>query len=198
MYADRGWGIFGGGSDAVSASQPLTITHNGNAIGFIGCNPVGPVTAWATAEGPGAARCTIQSLAEAIAQLADEVDVVIVGLQYHELYTYTATARQTADFLALADAGAAIVSGSQGHHAQGFGFSTAGRLVHFGVGNLFFDQMDRLGTRQTFVDRHVVYAGRHIATDLWTGLIENWARPRPMTVAERALFLQAIFGASGW
>ena len=198
MYAERGWGVFGGGADAQAASQPLIITHNGNTLGLIGCNPVGPAYAWATAESPGAARCTIQSLAEAIRELAAEVDVVIVGLQYHEFYTYTATAQQRADFLALASAGAAIVSGSQGHHAQGFAFSPEGHLVHFGVGNLFFDQMDQPGTRQAFIDRHVIYAGRHMATDLWTGLIENWARPRPMTAAERASFLQTVFGASGW
>jgi hypothetical protein len=198
MYADRGWGTFGGGADALSASQPLTVTHNGNAIAFVGCNPVGPAFAWATDDSPGAARCTIQSLAETVAQLAGQVDVVIVGLQYQELYSYTATAQQAADFMALASAGAAIVSGSQGHHAQGFAFSPEGHLVHYGVGNLFFDQMDRLGTRQMFVDRHVIYAGRYIATDLWTGLIENWARPRPMNASERAAFLQSIFGASGW
>jgi hypothetical protein len=198
MYADRGWGTFGGGADAVAASQPLTVTHHGNTIAFVGCNPVGPAGAWATAEGPGAAQCTITSLAETVAELAKQVDVVIVGLQYQELYSYAPTAQQAADFITLATAGAAIVSGSQGHHVQGFAFSPAGHLVHYGVGNLFFDQMDSLGTRQTFVDRHVIYAGRHIATDLWTGLIENWARPRPMTAAERALFMQGIFAASGW
>jgi poly-gamma-glutamate capsule biosynthesis protein CapA/YwtB (metallophosphatase superfamily) len=159
---------------------------------------VGPAFAWATDDGPGAAQCTIESLAEAVAELAGRVDVVIVGLQYQELYSYTATAQQAADFMKLATAGAAIVSGSQGHHAQGFAFSPEGHLVHYGVGNLFFDQMDRLGTRQMFVDRHVIYAGRYLATDLWTGLIENWARPRPMTAGERAAFLQSIFGASGW
>jgi hypothetical protein len=198
LYADRGWGTFGGGADALSASQPLTMTHNGNTIAFVGCNPVGPAYAWATEESPGAAQCTIESLAEMVAQLAEQVDVVIVGLQYQELYSYTATAQQAADFMRLATAGAAIVNGSQGHHAQGFGFSPEGHLAHYGVGNLFFDQMDRLGTRQMFVDRHVIYAGRYIATDLWTGLIENWARPRPMTEAERAAFLQSIFAASSW
>jgi hypothetical protein len=198
MYADRGWGTFGGGANALAASQPLTVTHNGNTIAFVGCNPVGPASAWATDDSPGAAQCTIDSLAETVAQLAGQVDVVIVGLQYQELYAYTATAQQAADFMKVAAAGAAIVSGSQGHHAQGFAFSPEGHLIHYGVGNLFFDQMDKLGTRQTFVDRHVIYAGRYIATDLWTGLIENWARPRPMTAGERAAFLQSIFGASGW
>jgi poly-gamma-glutamate synthesis protein (capsule biosynthesis protein) len=141
----------------------------------------------------------MQSLAASVTELAAQVDVVAVGIQYREHYTYAATSQQRVDFLALAAAGADIVSGSQGHHAQGFAFSAEGSgIVHFGLGNLFFDQMDRLGTRQTFIDRHVIYAGRLIATDLWTGLIENWARPRAMTPAERADLLRSVFAASDW
>ena len=197
MYAQRGWETFGGGANAEEAAAPLILTDHGNTIGFIGCNPVGPAYAWATEDTPGAASCTIQSLAEAIQILASQVDVVIVGIQYWEFYHYTATPQQEADFLALAEAGATIVSGSQGHHAQGFDLP-AGSLIHYGLGNLFFDQMEPLGTRQTFIDQHVIYNGRHISTELWTGLIENWSQPRPTTAAERAEALQSVFSASGW
>jgi len=197
LYQERDWGVFGGGADALEASQPLTLTHNGNTFGFLGCNPIGPKSAWATADSPGAAYCTIQSLAGAVADLASRVDVLVVGIQYLEHDAYAPTAQQRADFLALAAAGADIVNGSQGHHAQGFALPD-GRFIHFGLGNLFFDQMEQLGTRQTFVDQHIIYGGRHIATDLWTGLIENWARPRPMTDAERAGVLREVFAASGW
>jgi poly-gamma-glutamate synthesis protein (capsule biosynthesis protein) len=199
MYQQRGWGTFGGGANALQASQPLTVTHNGNTIGLMGCNPVGPRFAWATVDSPGAAYCTMQSLAASVTELAAQVDVVAVGIQYREHYTYAATSQQRTDFLALSAAGADIVSGSQGHHAQGFAFPAGGgSIVHFGLGNLFFDQMDKLGTRQTFIDRHVIYAGRLIATDLWTGLIENWARPRAMTPIERADLLRSVFAASDW
>ena len=197
MYQERGWGVFGGGANALEASRPLTMTNNGNTIGFVGCNPAGPQFAWATAENPGSAYCTIESLAATVTELAPKVDVVVIGLQYREFYNYAPTAQQRADMVALAEAGADIVSGSQGHHAQGFAFP-AGRFVHFGVGNLFFDQMDLLGTRQTFIDRHIIYAGQYISTELWTGLIENWARPRVMTAAERQSLLQSAFAASGW
>jgi poly-gamma-glutamate synthesis protein (capsule biosynthesis protein) len=197
FYRERGWNTFGGGANALEASLPFTVTHNGNRIGFVGCNPVGPQNAWATNDLPGAAYCTIESLTEAVAALAQQVDVVVVGLQYWEYYSYTATPLQVRDFAKVADAGAHIVSGSQGHHAQGFAFP-AGRFVHYGLGNLFFDQMDQLGTRQTFVDRHVIYAGRHISTELWTGLMENYARPRLMDESERVDLLQTVFSASGW
>jgi poly-gamma-glutamate synthesis protein (capsule biosynthesis protein) len=44
----------------------------------------------------------------------------------------------------------------------------------------------------------VFYDGRHISTELLTGLIEDYARPRPMTTDERADFLARLFAASGW
>jgi poly-gamma-glutamate synthesis protein (capsule biosynthesis protein) len=55
-----------------------------------------------------------------------------------------------------------------------------------------------LQTRQEFIDRHIFYDGRHISTVLLTALLENWSKPRPMTAAERAAFLDVMFRASGW
>ena len=52
--------------------------------------------------------------------------------------------------------------------------------------------------RQEFFDRHVFYDGRHISTQLYSALLESWAKPRPMTDEERAAFLEEIFAASNW
>ena len=73
-----------------------------------------------------------------------------------------------------------------------------GAFIHYGLGNLFFDQMDMLATRQAFVDTYVIYDGRLLSVELWTGLIENWARPRLLTAEERADLLNTVFAASGW
>ena len=97
----------------------------------------------------------------------------------------------------MAEAGATAVSGSQGHHAQGFDFHR-GTFIHYGLGNLFFDQMDMLGTRQTFIDTYVIYENRLLSVKLWTGLIEDYCCPRPMTAEEREGLLQVVFEASGW
>jgi poly-gamma-glutamate synthesis protein (capsule biosynthesis protein) len=105
--------------------------------------------------------------------------------------------QQRADFRALAEAGAAIVSGSQAHQPQGFDFHT-GAFIHYGLGNLFFDQMWSLETRQEFIDRHVFYDGRHISTELLTAILEDYSRPRPMTPDERKVLLDAAFAASQW
>ncbi len=196
LYEEAGMAVFGGGVDAEAARQPAIFEHNGNRIAFVGCNPVGPAYAWAGANKPGSRPCDA-SFAAQIDELAAEGYLVIATLQYNEFYHYAATAQQQVDFAELVQAGATAVSGSQGHHAQGFAFID-GAFVHYGLGNLFFDQMDQLGTRQTFVDTYVFYDGRLLSVDLWTGLIENYCCPREMTVEERRAMLTAVFQASDW
>jgi len=120
-----------------------------------------------------------------------------VTQQYQEIYHYAPTAQQQADFRTFAEAGAGAVSGSQGHHAQGFDFHE-GTFIHYGLGNLFFDQMDMMGTRQTLVDTYTIYDNRLLSVQMWTGLIENYARPRQMSAEERSELLQTLFAASGW
>lgn len=196
MYEAAGMRTFGGGRDLAEAAQPAFVTHNGNQIAFVGCNSFGPTFAWATTTAPGAMPCD-GSLPAHIASLRQAGYLVIATLQFTEHYQYAPTADQEAFFREVAEAGAAAVSGSQGHHAQGFAFHN-GAFIHYGLGNLFFDQMDMLGTRQTFVDTYIVYDGRLLSVELWTGLIEHYARPRLMTPAERAQLLTAVFQASGW
>lgn len=196
LYAERGWHTFGGGRNAEEAARPLLLEHNGNRIAFVGCNFLGPVYAWATADEPGSRRCD-GTVAEDIGRLSAENYRVIATLQYDEYYFYEPTAQQRQDFAALAAAGAVGVSGSQGHHAQAVAFAN-GAFIHYGLGNLFFDQMQMLGTRQAFVDTYVFYDNRLLSVTLDTFLIEDFARPRAMTADERAAVLRAIFAAGGW
>jgi len=197
MYDERGIPYFGGGWNLAQAQTPLTLTHGVHTFGFVGCNPAGPPSNWATGDRPGAAPCDYDFLYSQIHQLREQGTIPIVTLQYWEFYQYEPTPQQRADFRALAEAGAVIVSGSQAHQPQGFDFH-AGAFIHYGLGNLFFDQMWSLETRQEFVDRHVFYDGRHVSTEVLTAMLENYARPRPMTPEERDELLEAAFAASGW
>ena len=196
MYEAAGMATFGGGRNAVEAAQPALFEHHGNKIAFVGCNSFGPAYAWAGAASAGARPCA-GSMAEQIRQLTADGYQVIATLQGTEYYQYPATPDQQVQFRALAEAGATAVSGSQGHHLQAFDLYS-GAFIHYGPGNLFFDQMDQLGTRQTFVDTYVFYNGRLLSVDLWTGLIENYAKPRLMTSQEREQALTTVFQASGW
>jgi poly-gamma-glutamate synthesis protein (capsule biosynthesis protein) len=201
IYDANGMVYYGGGRDLEDASTPRIVTApDGTRIAFVGCNVPGPWTAFATSETPGAAPCgDWTAITEAIRALraSGEADLIVATVQYWELPGYSPSAEQVTDFQRLADAGADIVSGSQAHQPQGFAFSGSS-FIHYGVGNLFFDQMDYIENRQMFADKHILYGGRHISTVLFTGLNEAWAQPNPMTPEDRAAFLQTIFEASGW
>ncbi len=196
LFRQRGWRWFGGGANLTEATTPVTVTLGPNRLAFIGCNSVGPSYAYATEDSPGAAPCGDWAwIREKVAALRAEGYLPIVTVQYYETYEYFPTAQQVRDFRALAEAGAVVVQGSQAHQPQGFDFQ-AGAFIHYGLGNLFFDQMQSLGTRQEFIDRLVFYDGRLLGVDLRTALLEDGARPRPMTPEERRALLEAVFAAS--
>lgn len=199
MYRQRGWQTFGGGENLEVASQPALVEHHGNRIAFVGCNPAGPGGDWAGAGNAGTQPCNWEVFRQEIHELTNQGYMVIATLQYFETYVSTPSSQQIADFRSLSEVGAVIVSGSQAHFPQGFDF-VDGRFIHYGLGNLFFDQMDYpvVGTRREFLDRHVFYDGKHISTELLTAMLENYARPRPMNDEERRNFLNEMFLASGW
>ncbi len=191
----HGMKTFGGGENLEQALQPVLVEHHGNRLAFLGCNSVGPTKAWATAVTPGAAPCETERMVAEIERLREEGYLVIFTFQWAE-GTVVVPVQETA-FRQMIDAGAAIVSGSQAHQPLGFDFYEGG-FIHYGPGNLFFDQMQTLEMRQEFIDRHVIYDGVHISTELLTALLEDYAQPRPMTPDERASFLERIFKKSGW
>ncbi len=197
MYKEEQWPYYGGGANLEDSRKPALITHNGNRFAFIGCNPIGPPFAWATETQPGAAPCgDYQWIKDEIASLSEKGYIVIATFQYIEYYEPVPTEQHVKDFRAIADAGATIVSGSQAHIPQAMEFYN-GDFIHYGLGNLFFDQMDG-PSRREFLDRHVFYEGRYISTELVTAMLEDFARPRLMRTDERAVFLEKMFGVSGW
>jgi poly-gamma-glutamate synthesis protein (capsule biosynthesis protein) len=202
LYEREGIVYYGGGRDLTDALTPRIIAApDGTQIAFVGCNIAGPWYAFAGEENAGSAPCDDWSaITTSIRDLkaSGQADVVIATVQYWERQRYPPTDEQIADFDLLAEAGADIVSGSQAHQPHGFGF-TGGTFIHYGVGNLFFDQMQTLGYRQMFIDKHIIYAGRHISTVLFTGLMEDYSQPNPMTPSDRAVFLNMMFTeASNW
>ena len=206
LYQAHSMATFGGGLNAELARQPALFEHNGNRLAFIGCHIGGevktemPEHAIATDELPGAAQCDFEWLQGEIESLTSQGYLVIFTFQHQEIYSYTASERLVADFNLPAQMGATIVSGSQAHQPHGFAFDS-GAFIHYGLGNLFFDQYHYCtdyACDRAFIDRHVFYDGRHIATDLIPIKFMDMARPRLMTHEEAADFLEIIFTASGW
>ncbi|MGD0173045.1 MAG: CapA family protein [Anaerolineales bacterium] len=198
LYTQRGWSFYGGGKNLEEARKPVLLERNGNRLAFIGCNEPGINGEWATDSSPGAAPCDFDYLKTELAELTADGYLPVMTFQYYEYSRYPPTTEQARDFLAMADAGALIVSGSQAHFPQTFAF--AGRsFIHYGLGNLFFDQYDlEEGSRDAFIDRHVFYDGRYLGVDLIMTTFVDFARPRLMTAKERSDFLTTVFSKSDW
>ncbi|HMN60420.1 MAG TPA: CapA family protein, partial [Anaerolinea sp.] len=193
MYAQRGWLTYGGGADLEQADRPLLVENHGNRLAFLGCNMAGPDIAWAAADSPGAAPCAFPRLEAQVKDLRQAGYLPVVTLQAFETEDYSpAPMQQPTAFLRLAEAGAVVVSGSQAHVPQGFKFGGDG-LIHFGLGNLFFDQTDSALTRRAFIDRHVFYQGCYLGVELVPIVLKEYGRPEPMRAADRDEFMDTIF-----
>lgn len=194
LLDEKGIARYGAGRDLSSAAVPLFLEHNGNRFVFLGCNCAGPAHVFATETLPGVLPCDFDRMVEQIRDFSDEGYQVIVTLQYYEIYSHTPSDIQERDFQRLSDAGAVIVSGSQAHLPQTM-VPMPDRFIHYGLGNLFFDQMDvpYPGTRQEFLDRYVFYDGKLLNVQLVTALLTDYSRPRLMTPDERELFLTEMF-----
>lgn len=199
MYAEWGIPYYGGGKDLAEAFKPLFIEHHGNRLAFLGANSYGPQMAWATDSLPGAAPFDLNILSATIRSIKEKklADVVLVELQYQESYDPQPLADQRIDFKALVRAGADIVTGVQSHVPQGIEFAD-GKLVLYGLGNLYFDQMWTQATREGMVVKHTFYKGRHISTQILTTLLYDYGQPRWTSQEERASILNRVFGASYW
>jgi poly-gamma-glutamate capsule biosynthesis protein CapA/YwtB (metallophosphatase superfamily) len=141
---------------------------------------------------------------DTIHQLKQDGYQVVANVQYHENYSYYAGEFLTAALRPLADAGAVIVQGSQAHTPKEMEFRQDA-FIHFGLGNLFFDQMSYIengklmdATQKEFIDRYTFYNNRLISIELLTAMLEDYAKPRPMTLEEREVLLEQVFSISNW
>ena len=160
----------------------------------MGCNIAGPDHVYVDDKLPGVNKCDFDRMAEEIHEYREQGLLPIVTLQYYETYSHVPTEMQMADFRRLREAGAVIVSGSQAHYPQTFE-PYEDSFIHYGPGNLFFDQDDTpvKGTAKEFLDRYVFYQGRLLQLEVITAHLTDFSRPVLMESAERETFLSEIF-----
>jgi len=199
IYRENNLLYYGGGYNVEDGRKPLLMEVNGNKIMFIACN-YKTIYASATDTVPGAVPCDFPYMTEQIKYYRSQGYLPISSFQYHEFAEPEARPQQKIDFRRMADAGALVVSGSQAHVPQVMEFYNGG-FIHYGLGNLFFDQMDPRGpgfTEKEFIDRHVFYDGRYLGVELITARLTDYSRPVYMTETERNKFLTMYFAKSGW
>jgi len=195
IYKDNGFKTYGGGLNVFDGRAPLLMEVNGNKLMFIGCN-IKTIYATATETNPGSVPCDFDYSTAQIKQYRAQGYLPIATFQYHEYPDPATRPQQAIDFHRMADAGAVIVSGSQAHLPQGMEFYN-GAFIHYGLGNLFFDQMVDIN-RLEFIDRHVFYDGKYLGVELLTALLEDYSQPNWMSAERRLKLLNDYFQISGW
>ena len=197
LYRQAGIKVYGGGLTQDEAQAPLLLEHNGNRIALLGCNAIGPDGIWAADGHPGAALCDLKNMEETIRELKADGWLPVVTFQHLEYTWYDVPPVQSHDFLEIArEAAPVIISGSQAHIPQGMTF-IGDTFIHYGLGNLLFDQMSDV-ERTSFFDRHYFYDGRYLGNQLETIILENYSQPRFLNEDERAAFLSLIFDTCTW
>jgi len=204
LYKDYGIPYYGGGANRAESIKPVLLENNGNRLAFIGCNAKLEYP-HATDIIPGAAPCDFDYMTEQVRSLRAQGYLPIVTFQDYEYYSPEARPGQVVRFHMMADAGAVLVSGSQAHFPQVIEFYN-GVFLHYGLGNLFYQQMTYTledgslidGTRNEFIDRHVFYDRRYLGVELLTAKLMDYSRPEWMTPRQRLAFLSDYFYASGW
>jgi poly-gamma-glutamate synthesis protein (capsule biosynthesis protein) len=195
-YSEAGIYTIGGGKTPSDAQEPLILEHNGSLIAMIACNDAGPYYAIASEDRPGSADCKGAWLEGTLIELREEVDVIIVTVQHVEFEEYLPRQEIQFDFRQIADWGADVVAGTHAHKPQSFEFYNNSRntttLIHYGLGNLFFDQ-PFWGNSRFWMDTLFIYDGEVVTVDLFTGIIDEQARPRRMDAEEQKNFLEFMF-----
>lgn len=199
LFEKDGYKVFGGGRNIDEAKKVLVVEDHGNKLAFLGMNSFGPKSVWATADRPGAQQYDKDILHKELAEARKQADVVFLDMQGDETYVYEPNGNNKEMFRDAIANGADIVTGVQAHQPQAVEFTDNGKqMILYGLGNLFFDQMQSDNVRQGLVVRHTIYEGKVIQTELLPTLLYDYVQPRWATPDQANEILDLVFGASGF
>ena len=165
-YVELGWSYFGGGLNKEDASKILYKEVKGNLIAFVGYNWYDTMygsSALAGVNTSGANSYSEEKLTQDLSQAKEKGALVVVTFQFQECYSYPASdviypicykplssPDQKKVFRQAIDLGADIVVGTQAHQPQTYEVYKEG-IIFYGLGNLYFDQDNWIGTRQGII-----------------------------------------------
>jgi poly-gamma-glutamate synthesis protein (capsule biosynthesis protein) len=180
-----GVGHTGGGLNEAAAHAPLIIERNGLRIGFLGYAlyfAPGTKSSWtAGANRPGVVAGTPTLVAQEVAALKAQVDVVVVN--FHGGRTNGAKpTNQVRQFTRAAiGAGAALVVGHHPHVLQGY-TNEGNSLVAYSMGNFVFDFMEGSQLETAILD--VTLTADGVTEFSWIPIVIERGLPRPAVGAE--------------
>ncbi len=178
LYHSLGWQTIGGGLNTEEAAKYYVADIKQSKVAFLSYNfadsPNG--VAIATKDSPGANSFDFSRIETDIANAKKEADFVIVDVQYWECYSYPdgfvefpicdkPIGAQEENFKKLVDLGADMVVGAQAHQPQTYEIYK-GKPIYYGLGNLYFDQIQWPGTERGIILSHYFNAGKLLQTRL--------------------------------
>lgn len=195
LYTQNHMQHFGGGLNLQDARKPAIFKLGDTTFAFLGYNQPGPSYAFATATQPGAEPLDVNDMKEDIQNAKKIADVVFVDVQWtNEDNEFPDQSQISISQLAIDD-GADVVTGSSGHRPEGMSFYN-GKTIFYGLGNLFFDQMENLDTRQNVIIRHTFYGSKLVSSELIPTLLFDYCQPQPVYGADAQAILDQVFNAS--
>ncbi len=187
-YAELGIKYFGGGLNTTDSQKILYENVKGTRVAFLGYNYYDTMQKTSEIAGPntpGSNSYSPEKVKGDILEARKRADLIIVDFQFQECYAYPKTSAayipcykpladpdQVKTFRDAIDDGADIVVGTQAHQPQTYEIYN-GKLIFYGLGNLFFDQTPWVGTRQGLILTHYIYNGKLIQTKITTTYYDN-------------------------
>jgi poly-gamma-glutamate synthesis protein (capsule biosynthesis protein) len=207
-YKSLGWDYFGGGLNSTDAAKILYKEVKGTKVAFLGYNYYDTVQGTGAIAGKSKAGANSWSASKISKDVAEarknKADVVIVDFQYQECWSYTdngstvaacygpiGSPNQKKDFRQAVDAGADIVIGAQAHQPQTYEIYK-GKVIFYGLGNLYFDQTQQLGTRQGLILTHYMYKGKYLGTGITTTIYDGDLLTYITTGSQRTSLLKSL------
>jgi poly-gamma-glutamate capsule biosynthesis protein CapA/YwtB (metallophosphatase superfamily) len=194
-FRQNGMRTFGGGRDEADANTPIFLDlKGGGAIGMIGFNELCPLAECAAGQTPGANRFKLDKARADIRDMKQKRPdaFIIVTVQFGEDSSYRPTSSQHSISLALVEAGADLVFGSQAHQVQQMEFHQ-GKVILYGLGNFLFDQIHATGVRQGYFMNLYFLRGRLAAMEPVFTWIDEKRRPAIATAEQAAAIRKAIY-----
>ena len=167
------------------SSGPVYKTVKGVSFAFLAYNSLGvpePLVSYADKE----------KMKREISAVDNAADVVVVGMQWGEEYTTQITSLQKELAHLAVDSGADLVIGNHPHWIQPAEIYKSG-VILYAHGNLIFDQMWSLETRQGIL-AGFIFKGKELADVVFIPvLIEGYGQPRILEGSGREKILNKFY-----
>ncbi len=208
LYHSLGWNTFGGGLNAVEAAKPFVAQQKGSSLTLLGYNYAdGPGSgALAGPDSAGANGFNLEQVKTDIEAAKAGNSFVIVDIQFYECYAYPAgyveypqcdapIPNQAEVFRQVIDMGADMVVGTSAHQPQTYELYN-GKPIYYGLGNMYFDQVQWPGTERGIILTHYFVDSMLVQTRLTPTVYDRDLQTRIMDEAEAVQLLERLQGAA--